>query len=43
MVQEIHNWVNEEERKILIDYIFDNQKKIKELGPDIYQGTSKDS
>ena len=43
MIQTIKNWINEEERKTLVDYIINNEERIKKLGPDVYGSTGKDS
>ena len=43
MIQTIENWVNEEERKTLVDYIINNEERIKKLGPDLYGSTCDDS
>ena len=40
MIQTIENWVNEEERKTLVDYIINNEERIKKLGPDLYGSTA---
>ena len=42
-IQTIKNWVNEEERKTLVDYIVNNEERIKKLGDDDYMGTASDS
>lgn len=41
MIQTINNWVNEEERKTLVDFILSNDKKNKKLGPDQFLSTSQ--
>ena len=41
MIQTINNWVNEEERKTLVDFILSNDEKNKKLGPDQLLSTSQ--
>ena len=41
MIQTINNWVNEEERKTLVDFIISNDEKNKKLGPDQLLSTSQ--
>ena len=41
MIQTINNWVNEEERKTLVDFILSNDEKNKKLGPDQFLSTSQ--
>jgi len=39
----IDNFITDEEAKIITNYIFDNEQTVKDMGPDMYNGTSPDS
>ena len=41
MIQTIKNWINEEERKTLVDFIISNDEKNKKLGHDQLLSTSQ--